>query len=89
MSIDRINKDPEPIQEKEDDKEKIKEKEEEINIQNKFEKGRHISKYIDEEEEGSTSVKKVVTQEVHVTKQVTVIKTAEFKTDIKIEKVII
>ena len=84
--IDRINKDPEPIQEKEDEKEKIKEKEEEINTQNKFEKGRHISKYIDEEEEGITSVKKVVTQEVHVTKQVTVIKTGEVKTDIKIEE---
>ena len=84
--IDRINKDPEPIQEKEDEKEKIQEKEEEINTQNKFEKGRHISKYIVEEEEGTTSVKKVVTQEVHVTKQVTVIKKGEIKTDVKIEE---
>ena len=50
--IERINKDPVPVEKKE------------------YESGRHVVKY---EEEQSTYSKKVITEEVHVTKQVTVI----------------
>ena len=68
--IDRINKDPEPILEKEE------KKDEEINTQNEVELGRHISKYI-HDEETNTVVKKTVTKEVYIKKEETIIKNGQ------------
>ena len=92
--IDKINKDPIPVKEKEEDKEKIEEKDEnkkiedkkdeEINTQNEIVQERHISKYMQEEE--TTTVKKVATQQLHVTKQVTVIKNGEVIKNERIEQ---
>ena len=74
--IDRINKDPEPVPEKEEKKEiKEEKKDEEINTQNEVELGRHVSKYI--HEETKTEVKKTVTEEVYVKKEETIIKNGE------------
>jgi len=57
--IDRINKDPVPVEDKH----------EEAGTQNEVERGRHVVKYEQEE----TYEKKVMTEEVHVKKEVTVI----------------
>ena len=58
--IERINKDPEPVPEKK----------EEESVKKEFETGRHVAKY---EQQESTYTRKVMTEEVHVSKQVTVI----------------
>ena len=63
--IERINKDPEPVPEKEE-----KDIQAEKDNQSKVEYARHVSKYEEQIEEG---IKKVVKEEVTVTKQVTVI----------------
>ena len=57
--IDRINKDPVPVEDKH----------EEVGTKNEVERGRHVVKYEQEE----TYEKKVMTEEVHVKKEVTVI----------------
>ena len=69
--IERINKDPVPISEKEEDKGKKEEYE--------FSQGRHVSKYIQEGEmTESHQVRKVITtEEVYVKKQETVIRNGE------------
>ena len=72
--IDRINKDPEPVPEKEEEKGK---KDEEINTQNEVELGRHISKYIPDEETETAEVKRIVKEEVYIKKEETVIRNGE------------
>ena len=73
--IERINKDPEPITEKEEEKGK---KDEGITAQNEVTQGRHVSKYIQEEEVESHQVRKVITtEEVYVKKEETVIRNGE------------
>ena len=64
--IERINKDPVPISEKEEDKDKKEEYE--------FSQGRHVSKYI---QEGETTRKVITKEEVYVKKQETVIRNGE------------
>ena len=67
--IDRINKDPVPVEKKEGEVKGYQKKDEEVNTQKEYHYARHISKYEDEEEESHVIRK----EEVHVTKQVTVI----------------
>ena len=64
--IERINKDPVPISEKEEDRNKKEEYE--------FSQGRHVSKYI---QEGEMTRKVVTKEEVYVRKQETVIRNGE------------
>ena len=74
--IDRINKEPVPVPEKEKGKKEEK-KDEEINTKSEVELGRHVSKYIHEEEKETDEVKKILREEVYVKKEETVIKNGE------------